>query len=136
MLPRALGGEVWIAAALFVAGGAVWGPYSTIEATAPQLWSDPSHHGRIFGIQRALLSTATPVGAAAGAIALDHFPPGAILAASSAACTAAGALALCLPRLRPPTRPDSIRPTRRRSRTDAGGVALAAAGRGCPPPRR
>jgi predicted MFS family arabinose efflux permease len=136
MLPLALAGDALVAAAIFLIGGAVWGPYSSIEATAIQLWSDPSRHGRIFGIQRALLSTATPIGAAAGAIALDYLPPAAILAASSAACAAAGALALCLPSLRRPARPGPIRPTRRRPRTDAGGVALAAAGRGRPPPRR
>jgi predicted MFS family arabinose efflux permease len=105
MLPLALAGGVLPAAAIFLAGGAIWGPYSTIEATALQLWSDPARHGRTFGVQRALLSTAAPLGAAAGAIALDHLAPGVILAASSAACAAAGALALCAPSVHRPAAP-------------------------------
>jgi predicted MFS family arabinose efflux permease len=55
---------------------------------------DPSRHGVVFGLQRSVLATATPVGAAAGAIALEHTAPQLVLAGSAAACALAGLLAL------------------------------------------
>jgi predicted MFS family arabinose efflux permease len=82
------------AAVLFLVGGAVWGPYTTVETSALQRWVHPSRHGALFGFQRGLLATAAPVGAALGALALDAFPPQVVLAASAAACAAAGLLAL------------------------------------------
>jgi predicted MFS family arabinose efflux permease len=82
------------AAAIFLLSGAVWGPYSAIEATALQRWADPASHGAMFGTQRALLSIAFPLGAAAGAVAVDHVPPATILAVSALSCTVAGAVAL------------------------------------------
>jgi len=81
------------AAAIFLVSGAVWGPYSAIEATALQRWTDPASHGAMFGTQRALLAIAAPLGAAAGALAIDHVTPATILAASALGCTAAGAVA-------------------------------------------
>lgn len=81
------------AALIFIVSGAVWGPYSAIETTALQRWTDPATHGAMFGTQRAFLSIASPFGAACGALALDHYSPAAILAASALGCTAAGALA-------------------------------------------
>jgi predicted MFS family arabinose efflux permease len=103
MLPVAFTAQVWATAALFLLGGAVWGPYSSVEATALHGWTDPAHHGRVFGTQRALLSTAAPLGAAIGAVGLDYLSPASIIAASSAACAGAGLLSLCLPDLRRPT---------------------------------
>ncbi|GAB2677980.1 MFS transporter [Kribbella swartbergensis] len=82
------------AAAIFLVSGAVWGPYSAIEATALQRWADPASHGAMFGTQRALLSIAFPLGAAAGAVAVDHVAPATILAVSALSCTVAGAVAL------------------------------------------
>jgi predicted MFS family arabinose efflux permease len=82
------------AATIYLISGAVWGPYSAIEATALQRWVDPASHGSMFGTQRALLAIAAPLGAAAGALAVDHLTPATILAASALGCTAAGALAL------------------------------------------
>ncbi|GAB3932875.1 MFS transporter [Kribbella albertanoniae] len=81
------------AALIFVISGAVWGPYSAIETTALQRWADPATHGAMFGTQRALLSIASPIGAACGALALDHYSPAGILAISALSCTAAGAVA-------------------------------------------
>jgi predicted MFS family arabinose efflux permease len=100
MLPVAFTGEVWLAAVIFLIGGAVWGPYSAIEATALQRWVHPSQHGRVFGAQRALLLTAAPAGAAVGALALDYVAAGTVMAFSSAACAIAGLVALCVPALR------------------------------------
>ncbi|HZX01770.1 MFS transporter [Kribbella sp.] len=81
------------AVAIFAVSGAVWGPYSAIETTALQRWADPAAHGAMFGTQRALLSIASPLGAAAGALAVDHSSPASILAVSALSCSAAGAIA-------------------------------------------
>ena len=94
MLPLALLDSVPIAAFVFLLGGLVWGPYTTIETTALQRWTDPSRHGAVFGLQRSLLTTATPLGAAVGAIALEALTPGAVLALSASGCVLAGLAAL------------------------------------------
>jgi predicted MFS family arabinose efflux permease len=88
------------AAMVFLLGGLLWGPYTAIEATALQRWVHPSRHGAVFGLQRSLLATATPVGAAAGALALGHLGPDLILLLSAAGCAAAGAAALTIRDLR------------------------------------
>jgi len=93
-IPFALAGGVPMALVLFAVSGAVWGPYSAIETTALQRWTDPRVHGRLFGTQRALLQTAFPIGAAAGAFALDLTDARTILVASCAGCAAAGAVTL------------------------------------------
>src|SRR4029450_12013125 len=61
----------------FLVGGLLWGPYTTVETTALQRWVHPARHGAVFGLQRSLLATATPLGAAAGALALGRLGPGA-----------------------------------------------------------
>jgi MFS family permease len=86
--------------ALFVLGGAVWGPYTTIEAGALQRWTPPSRHGFVFGLQRGLLGTAAPTGAAIGALALPYVAAQLVLGASAATCAVAGLLALAYPALR------------------------------------
>jgi predicted MFS family arabinose efflux permease len=88
------------AAVVFLVGGLLWGPYTTVETTALQRWVHPSRHGAVFGLQRSLLATATPLGAAAGALALGGLAPGTVLLVSAAACAAAGALALAVGDLR------------------------------------
>ena len=99
-IPFALAEDVSPALLLFALSGAVWGPYSAIETTALQRWTDPSMHGRLFGTQRALLQTAFPIGAATGAVALDFTDARAVLIASCLACATAGAVALSRPGLR------------------------------------
>jgi hypothetical protein len=100
MLPVAVVGTVWGAAGLFLLGGAVWGPYTTVEAGAIQRWTSPTRHGAVFGRQRALLGTAAPTGAAVGAVAVQHTAPQVVLALSAALCAVAGLLALAHPGLR------------------------------------
>ncbi|WP_251856199.1 MFS transporter [Herbiconiux sp. L3-i23] len=85
---------------VFFLSGAVWGPYTAIETTALHRWAPPSTHGRLFGTLRALLQTATPVGAALGSIAHEAFPVGPILAVSALGCVVAGLTALALPAVR------------------------------------
>jgi MFS family permease len=100
MLPVAIVGSVPAAAGLFLVGGVIWGPYTTVEVGAIQRWTPPSRHGVVFGLQRALLGTAAPTGAAIGAVAVQHTAPHVVLAASAALCAVAGLLALAHPGLR------------------------------------
>jgi predicted MFS family arabinose efflux permease len=83
-----------VAAVVFFIGGILWGPYTTVETSALQRWVHPSQHGTVFGLQRSLLATATPVGAALGALAVDAFSPGSVLLVAAASCALAGAAAL------------------------------------------
>jgi predicted MFS family arabinose efflux permease len=87
-------GSTAVAAVLFALGGAVWGPYTVVETSALQRWTDPARHGLVFGLQRALLGTAAPVGAALGAVALPYVASNVVLGVSAGACAGAGACAL------------------------------------------
>jgi MFS family permease len=78
------------AAVVMALSGAVWGPYLAVEATALQQWVEPAWHGRLFGIQHALLGVASPVGAAAGSLALAHVSSRTVLGAALLGCLAAG----------------------------------------------
>jgi predicted MFS family arabinose efflux permease len=100
MLPIAVIGTVPAAIALFLLGGVIWGPYTTVEAGAIQRWTPPSRHGFVFGLQRALLGTAAPTGAAIGAVTIQHTAPHLVLATSAALCALAGLIALSHPALR------------------------------------
>jgi hypothetical protein len=86
--------DLWLAAVLFLIGGALWGPYTAVEATALHRWVHPAHHGRVFGVQRSLLATATPLGAALGALGLERLSAAAVLGGSAAGCACAGLVAL------------------------------------------
>lgn len=94
MLPVSVSSATPVVAAAFLIGGAVWGPYTTVEVSALQRWTPPARLGSILGAQRALLLTAAPLGAALGALALDHFEPAAILGFSAIGCSVAGLVAL------------------------------------------
>jgi predicted MFS family arabinose efflux permease len=94
MLPIAILRQAPAAAALFLLGGVIWAPYSSIETSALQRWADPVQHGVIFGLQRSLLASATPLGAAIGAVALGRVSPATVVAVSAGGCALAGLLAL------------------------------------------
>ena len=94
MLPVAFVHDPVLVGVLFFVGGAVWGPYTTVETTAVQRWVDPARHGAVFGLQRSLLASAAPVGAALGALALAHTSPAVVVGVSAGACSLAGLLAL------------------------------------------
>jgi Major Facilitator Superfamily len=138
MLPVAVTGEPWAAALVFLVGGAVWGPYTTVETTALHRWADPAHHGRLFGTQRALLLAAIPLGAAAGALAAAHLAPATVIALSCAACSAAGLLALCVGDLRrstaaqAPSAPCSASSAHARSTAAAAPAAASTSSRSRP----
>jgi MFS family permease len=93
------------AAAVYFVSGVTWGPYSAVETTALQRWTPRSHHGRVFGLQRSLVITAVPVGAAVGSLALDYVTASTVVAVSTAACFVTGLVALCLPAIRRPAGP-------------------------------
>jgi predicted MFS family arabinose efflux permease len=82
------------AAAVMLISGTVWGPYLAVEATALQQWVDPSRHGRLFGIQHALLAVASPLGAAAGSLLLSHVSSITVLTTALAGCLVAGIVTL------------------------------------------
>jgi hypothetical protein len=94
MLPLLTVDDPAVAAVLFLLGGAIWGPYTTVETTALQRWVDPARHGAVFGLQRSLLATATPLGAACGAVALRPGNAHLLLALSAGTCAIAGIAAL------------------------------------------
>ncbi len=100
MLPLAFVHNLPAVAIGFAISGAIWGPYAAIETTALHRWTNPADHGRVFGTQRALLAIASPLGAAVGALGIDHLSPPAILALSAAGCTLAGLAALTIRDLR------------------------------------
>jgi predicted MFS family arabinose efflux permease len=82
--------------------GIVWGPYLAIEATALQQWTPPSVHGRLFGTQHAILAVASPLGAAAGSVALLAFSSTEIITVAILACIIAGLAALTTRSIRRP----------------------------------
>ncbi len=94
MLPLAVVESAPLAVVLFLIGGLLWGPYTTIETSALQRWVPAHRHGAVFGLQRSLLTTATPLGAALGAITLETLSPALVIALSAVACTMAGVIAL------------------------------------------
>jgi hypothetical protein len=75
MLPLAATTGVGVALACCLAIGILWTPYSAVEATALQLLTPARHHGKVWGIQRALVISALPVGAAVGALAWTRSAP-------------------------------------------------------------
>lgn len=89
-LPLLWCASVFPAAAVMLVSGAVWGPYLAVEATALQQWVEPAWHGRLFGIQHAILGVASPLGAAAGSMALASVSSQAVLGAALAGCLAGG----------------------------------------------
>jgi predicted MFS family arabinose efflux permease len=99
------------AAAVMLVSGVVWGPYLAVEATALQQWVEPAWHGRLFGIQHALLGVASPLGAAAGSLALARVDSGTVLGVAMVGCLVAGLGigATRAIRQRPPGGPDSGR---------------------------
>jgi Major Facilitator Superfamily len=93
-LPLALLHQISCAAGLMVLSGAVWGPYTAVETTAIHRWTDPRRHGRLFGAQRALLSSVSPLGAAVGALLLDRMSAATLTVLATGACALAGGAAL------------------------------------------
>jgi len=100
MLPLATTTGVGVALACCLAIGILWTPYSAVEATALQRLTPARHHGKVFGIQRALVISALPAGAAVGALALDTVGVTSVLLGSGLACIAVALGALAIPALR------------------------------------
>jgi hypothetical protein len=97
------------AAVVMVVSGAVWGPYLAVEATALQQWVEPAWHGRLFGVQHAILGVASPVGAAAGSLALASVSSRTVLGAALVGCLAGGLGLGATRAIRRPAEPDTGR---------------------------
>lgn len=100
ILPAILSDSASVALVSFALAGAVWGPYTSVEATALHRWVPPSRHGHVFGLQRGLLSAAMPLGAAIGAVCLERTAARTVLAVSAVTCSLAGLAALSVRSLR------------------------------------
>jgi MFS family permease len=113
LAPVAFAHTVVQAAVLIFLAGIMWGPYSTVEATALQRWVPAGSLGTIFGAQRALVITAIPLGSALGSAALGFATAPTILATSAISCAVIGVVALAFRPIRqqatadvpPPSRP-------------------------------
>jgi MFS family permease len=81
------------------AGGLIWAPYVTLEASLLQRLVPAHLLGRVFGVRRAVSAAAVPLGAAAGGLLLDHLPSTTVIGASAVLCMLGGAAALCVPAL-------------------------------------
>jgi predicted MFS family arabinose efflux permease len=102
-LPLVFCGSIVPAMIVMGVSGIVWGPYLAVEATALQRWTPPSLHGRLFGTQHAILAVASPLGAAAGSVALLALPSTEIITVAILACIVAGLAALTTRSIRRPT---------------------------------
>jgi MFS family permease len=100
MVLVALAGNLFAAILGCVAIGLLWTPYAAGEATALQRLTPARMHGRVFGIQRALVISALPIGAALGAIAQDRFGAPTTLAWAGVVSIAVAGGALALPAIR------------------------------------
>jgi MFS family permease len=100
MVLVALGGTLFAAALGCVAIGLLWTPYAAVEATALHRLTPPRLHGRVFGIQRALVISALPIGAAIGAVAQDRLGAPTTLAWAAVASILVAGGALALPAIR------------------------------------
>jgi MFS family permease len=88
-----------VAAAVFgcVAIGLLWTPYAAVEATALQRLTPRRIHGRVFGLQRALVISALPLGAALGAMAQDRYGASPTLAVAGLVSMVVALAALLVP---------------------------------------
>lgn len=96
--------RLWVAMLLLGLGGAAWGPYSTMKNTLIQRLIPPEQRGEVFGAQYMVLVVATPMGALAGGLMMDHMSSVAVLAISAICCILAGVGGICSPALRNVTR--------------------------------
>ena len=112
MMPLALLHDPFSVSILFLVAGIIWGPYTTVETTALQRWVPAERRGSVFGVQRSLLASAAPLGAAVGAVAVSTFPAPMVLLASAISCAAAGGLALLVRDLRASQGPTAETSTR------------------------
>jgi MFS family permease len=79
------------------AGGLIWAPYVTLEASLLQRLVPAHLLGRVFGVRRAVSAAAVPLGAAAGGLLLDHLPSTTVIGASAVLCMLGGAAASASP---------------------------------------
>jgi MFS family permease len=100
LLPMAFINTLWLACALLLLGGLMWGPYTPMETTLLQRNIPKAQLGRVFGARSTLLTAGSPVGLAIGGILLAFVPSTTVIAFSALACILVGLGGLVSPAFR------------------------------------
>jgi MFS family permease len=100
LLPMAFINELWLACALLLLGGLMWGPYTPMETTLLQRNIPKAQLGRVFGARSTLLAGGSPLGLAVGGILLAYVPSTSVIAFSALACILVGLSGLVSPAFR------------------------------------
>ena len=107
LLPMVFVDKLWLACALLLLGGLMWGPYTPLETTLLQRSVPQAELGRVFGARSALLTGGAPLGLATGGILLAFLPSNIVIALSALACILVGLSVLVLPGFRSVSLPPS-----------------------------
>jgi MFS family permease len=100
LLPVAFTNKLWLACALLLLGGLMWGPYTPLETTLLQRNIPKEQLGRVFGARSTLLTGGSPLGLAVGGILLAFVPSTTVIAFSALACILVGLGGLVSPTFR------------------------------------
>jgi MFS family permease len=100
LLPMVFVNDLWLACALLLLGGLMWGPYTPMETTLLQRTVPRAQLGRVFGARSTLLTGGSPLGLAIGGILLAFVPATGVIALSAAACLLVGLSGLVTPAFR------------------------------------
>jgi hypothetical protein len=92
--------NLWLACAMLLLGGLMWGPYTPMETTLLQRTVPKTQLGRLFGTRSTLLTGGSPLGLAIGGILLAFVPSTSVIAVSAIACILVGLGGLVSPTLR------------------------------------
>jgi MFS family permease len=100
LLPMAFINKLWLACALLLLGGLMWGPYTPMETTLLQRNVPKAQLGRAFGARSTLLAGGSPLGLTVGGILLAFVPSTTVIAFSALACILVGLGGLVSPTFR------------------------------------
>jgi MFS family permease len=100
LLPVAFTNKLWLACALLLLGGLMWGPYTPLETTLLQRNIPKEQLGRVFGARSTLLTGGSPLGLAVGGSLLAFVPSTTVIAFSALACILVGLGGLVSPTFR------------------------------------
>ena len=100
LLPMVFINNLWLACALLLLGGLMWGPYTPMETTLLQRNVPKAQLGRVFGARSTLLTGGSPLGLAIGGILLAFVPSTSVIAFSAIACILVGLGGLVSPTFR------------------------------------
>jgi predicted MFS family arabinose efflux permease len=100
LLPMVFINNLWLACAMLLLGGLMWGPYTPMETTLLQRNIPKAQLGRVFGARSTLLTGGSPLGLAIGGILLAFVPSTSVIALSAIACILVGLGGLVSPTFR------------------------------------